>query len=200
MGRTRTITPGFIATCAGLLALVLSMPAPADDLFGGQQGALQSGSLLAERPPYKTVTNARLKKPEAGNWLMYRGRYDSQGYSPLDQINAKNVAKLKPVWSFSTGMREAHQAPPIINDGYMFVTTPTITCWRWMQKPVTCCGATSGSCRKTCSRCTPPTGVSPSTGTTFTWPPPTPIWWLCTPAPVSWSGKPRWRTTAPATI
>lgn len=124
MGRTRTITPGFIATCAGLLALALSMPAPADDLFGGQQGALQSGSLLAERPPYKTVTNARLKKPEAGNWLMYRGRYDSQGYSPLDQINAKNVAKLKPVWSFSTGMREAHQAPPIINGRYMFVTTP----------------------------------------------------------------------------
>ena len=73
---------------------------------------------------YSPVTDERLLSPEPENWLMYRGTYDSQGYSPLDQINTENVAGLKPAWSFSTGMREGHQAPPVVNNGFMFVTTP----------------------------------------------------------------------------
>ncbi len=75
-------------------------------------------------PPYNPVTDARLLNPEASNWLMYRGSYDSHGYSVLDQINTDNVAELAMVWSFSTGLREGHQAPPIVNDGYMYVSTP----------------------------------------------------------------------------
>ena len=74
--------------------------------------------------PYRSVTDERLKNPEPENWLMYRGTYDSMGYSALDQINTENVSRLVPAWTFSTGMREGHQAPPIVNDGVMFVTTP----------------------------------------------------------------------------
>src|SRR5262252_6548165 len=73
---------------------------------------------------YSAVTEARLLKPEPQNWLMYRGTYDGWGYSPLDQIKTTNVKKLMPVWSFSTGVLEGHQAPPIVNNGVMFVTTP----------------------------------------------------------------------------
>jgi alcohol dehydrogenase (cytochrome c) len=73
---------------------------------------------------YSPVTDQRLLKPEPHNWLMYRGTYDGWGYSPLDKINATNVKKLVPVWSFSTGVIEGHQAPPIVNDGVMFITTP----------------------------------------------------------------------------
>src|SRR5712691_5290727 len=73
---------------------------------------------------YSAVTEDRLLKPEPQNWLMYRGTYNGFGYSPLDQINTQNVKKLTPVWSFSTGMLEGHQAPPIVNNGVMFVTTP----------------------------------------------------------------------------
>ena len=73
---------------------------------------------------YNAVTTQRLLNPESRNWLMYRGNYNSQGYSELDSINIRNVSGLKPVWSFSTGLREGHQAPPVVNDGYMFVTTP----------------------------------------------------------------------------
>src|SRR5499426_4594781 len=73
---------------------------------------------------YSAVTEARLLKPEPQNWLMYRGTYDGWGYSPLDQIKTTNVKKLVPVWSFSTGVLEGHQAPPIVNNGVMFVTTP----------------------------------------------------------------------------
>ncbi|MEN9725906.1 MAG: hypothetical protein RL434_272 [Pseudomonadota bacterium] len=79
---------------------------------------------IAQGASYPAVTDARLAAPEARNWLMYRGTYDSWGYSPLDAINTRNVAKLKPLWTFSTGMTEAHQAPPVVNEGHMFITTP----------------------------------------------------------------------------
>ncbi|MEE8520170.1 MAG: methanol/ethanol family PQQ-dependent dehydrogenase [Gemmatimonadota bacterium] len=77
-----------------------------------------------ESPAYSPVTADRLVSPEPENWLMYRRTYDGWGYSPLDQINTENVAELVPVWSFSTGVTEGHQAPPIVNDGVMFITTP----------------------------------------------------------------------------
>lgn len=78
----------------------------------------------AQQQDYAPVTAQRLLQPEPENWLMYRGTYDSWGYSPLDQITPANVGKLVPVWTFSTGVREGHQAPPIVNNGVMFVTSP----------------------------------------------------------------------------
>jgi len=79
---------------------------------------------IAAPATYSPVTDARLQKPEPGNWLMYRGNYNGWGYSPLDKINAGNVGKLQLAWSFSTGQVDGHQSPPIVNNGYMFVTTP----------------------------------------------------------------------------
>lgn len=73
---------------------------------------------------YTPVTDQRLVSPEPENWLMFRRTYDGWGYSPLDQITPANVAKLIPVWTFSTGVTEGHQAPPVVNNGVMFVTTP----------------------------------------------------------------------------
>ena len=73
---------------------------------------------------YSPVTDARLAAPEPSNWLMYRGNYQGWGYSPLDQINTRNVQGLKPAWSYSTGLTEAHQSPPLVNDGRLFITTP----------------------------------------------------------------------------
>jgi len=73
---------------------------------------------------YTPVTAERLKKPEDGNWLMFRRTYDGWGYSPLEEITRANVSRLQPVWSFATGQVEGHQAPPIVNNGVMFVATP----------------------------------------------------------------------------
>ena len=73
---------------------------------------------------YSTVTQKRLDNPKDGEWLLYRRTYDSWGYSPLQQINRENVAALRPLWTLSTGVNEAHQAPPLVNGRYMFITTP----------------------------------------------------------------------------
>src|SRR5260221_954509 len=56
--------------------------------------------------------------------MLYRRTYDGQGYSPLDKINTTNVKNLVPVWTFSTGVSEGHEAPPLVNNGVMFVATP----------------------------------------------------------------------------
>lgn len=73
---------------------------------------------------YKPVTADRLKNPEPGDWLMIRRTYNGWGYSPLDQIRSNNVNRLQPVWVLSTGQTSGHEAPPIVNNGVMFVATP----------------------------------------------------------------------------
>ncbi|MDA0823874.1 MAG: methanol/ethanol family PQQ-dependent dehydrogenase [Proteobacteria bacterium] len=83
---------------------------------------LQTSAAMAA--DYSSVSKQRLDNPEDANWLMYRRTYDGWGYSPLDQITPENVKSLRPVWSYSTGVREGHQAPPLVNDGKMFVSTP----------------------------------------------------------------------------
>ncbi len=73
---------------------------------------------------YPAVTPERLKTPSDGDWLMVRRTYNGWGYSPLAQITKGNVARLQPVWSMSTGVTSGHQAPPVVNGGVMFVSTP----------------------------------------------------------------------------
>jgi len=81
-------------------------------------------ALAGEIANYSPVTQQRLNNPEPGNWLLYRRTYDGHAYSPLDKINTSNVSKLTPVWTFSTGVGEGHQAPLLVNNGVAFITTP----------------------------------------------------------------------------
>jgi alcohol dehydrogenase (cytochrome c) len=73
---------------------------------------------------YTPVTAERLKKPEDGNWFHFRRTYDGWGFSPLKEITPDNIGRLQLVWSMATGQVEGHQAPPIVNNGVMFVATP----------------------------------------------------------------------------
>ena len=73
---------------------------------------------------YQPVTAERLKNPEDANWLMIRRTYNGWGYSPLKEITPDNVKRLRPVWGFSTGETKVHEAPAVVNNGVMFVSTP----------------------------------------------------------------------------
>ena len=97
-----------LSMCAGSLGIPFQSP------LNAQESAAT----------YTPVTDARLESPAPEDWLMYRGSYNSWGYSPLDQITTANVANLVPVWSLSTGVVSGHESPPIVNNGVMFVTTP----------------------------------------------------------------------------
>ena len=114
------------ATLAGVIGLVAAIvaqqpPAPAATAQPPQTPPAPVPAVLQN---YKLVTAERLKKPEDGDWLMARRTYDGWGYSPLTQITADNVKRLHPVWVFATGVANGHEAPPIVNNGVMFVVTP----------------------------------------------------------------------------
>ncbi len=73
---------------------------------------------------YAPVTAERLKQPEDSDWLMVRRTYDGWGYSPLAQITPRNIKGLQPVWVYSTGVNNGHEATPIVNQGVMYIATP----------------------------------------------------------------------------
>jgi alcohol dehydrogenase (cytochrome c) len=105
-GTALTAARGIAAASALVCALVFAAPATA-------------------APPYAPVDAARLARAAADDgWLMYRRGYDAQGYAPFDQIGTGNVAKLREVFTFDTGLKQGHEAPPIVNGRWMFVTTP----------------------------------------------------------------------------
>src|SRR5579863_7916915 len=68
----------------------------------------------------------------SGDWPMYNRDLAGSRYSPLTQINTKNVAKLKPAWSYNlrspsdagrrlTGIGGFSEATPIVVDGVMYL-------------------------------------------------------------------------------
>src|SRR5437868_3623067 len=83
---------------------------------------LTAAPVLAQS--YAAVTAERLKQPDDGDWLMVRRTYDGWGYSPLAQITPRNIKGLQPVWVYSTGVNNGHEATPIVNQGVMYVATP----------------------------------------------------------------------------
>ncbi|HVN19388.1 MAG TPA: PQQ-dependent dehydrogenase, methanol/ethanol family, partial [Dongiaceae bacterium] len=59
-----------------------------------------------------------------GEWTLPAGDYANTRYSPLDQINTKNVNNLKIIGSMSTGIPHGHEGQPLVVNGTMYVVTP----------------------------------------------------------------------------
>lgn len=63
---------------------------------------------------------------DKANWLLHGREYTNQRYSPLDQINSQNVGSLVPVALMQTGLVGSFEATPIVVNGVMYLTTPTV--------------------------------------------------------------------------
>ena len=61
------------------------------------------------------------------DWRSYNRTPTGERFSPLDQITASNVSRLKQVCTFDTGELVSFQAGPIVVDGVMYVSTDTTT-------------------------------------------------------------------------
>jgi len=72
---------------------------------------------------YKPVTDEMLLNPPPGDWLQYSRTYDAWRYSPLKQINKKNVSQLHIAWvkGLPAGTTETI---PIVHDGVMYLIAP----------------------------------------------------------------------------
>ena len=78
--------------------------------------AAASGLILA--------TAASSVVADAGKeWTMYGGDYANTRYSVLDQINTKNVGKLRVAWIRSLGTLDSQQSAPLVIGDTMFVTS-----------------------------------------------------------------------------
>jgi PQQ-dependent dehydrogenase (methanol/ethanol family) len=76
-------------------------------------------------PSFTSVTQAMLEDAgaDAKNWIHPNGNYAQTRYYPGNQINAGNVAKLKPAFVFQTAVTESMETAPIVQNGVMFLTT-----------------------------------------------------------------------------
>ncbi len=50
--------------------------------------------------------------------------FANRRYSPLTEINAGNVQRLTPIWTFSTGVLRGHEGAPLVVGGVIYVHTP----------------------------------------------------------------------------
>jgi len=60
---------------------------------------------------------------DSANNLHSNGNYANSRYYPGAQINASNVAKLRPAFQFQTEVVESMETAPIVVDGIMYITT-----------------------------------------------------------------------------
>ena len=81
------------------------------------------GLVTAQQAP-APVDDKALASVESrpGDWLSYGRDYYEQRFSPLDQINDTNAAKLGLAWSFETATDRGLEATPLVIDGVMYTT------------------------------------------------------------------------------
>src|SRR5262245_32379687 len=87
---------------------------------------LALGWCLAAASTQAKVTGERLTNAarDPQQWMTYAGAYDGSRFSPLEQINRTNVARLALQWVFQTRVRGGHETTPLVIDGVMYLTTP----------------------------------------------------------------------------
>ena len=97
-------------------AVVVSLTATA----GAQE--VEGGTLYGDM---LTVTQDMLTRAagDGNNFLHTNGNYAQTRYYPSRQINAGNVANLRPAWIFQTEIVDTMETTPIVVDGVMYITT-----------------------------------------------------------------------------
>ena len=65
-----------------------------------------------------------IPKRDDGQWTMPGRDFAATRYSGLAQITAINAPRLKPVWTFSTGVLGGHEGQPLVVGSTMYVVTP----------------------------------------------------------------------------
>src|SRR4051794_22712606 len=62
-----------------------------------------------------------------GDWTTYNRTYSGERFSPIKEINANNVSKLRAICTYDTGESVAFQTGPLVVNGVMYFTTVKTT-------------------------------------------------------------------------
>lgn len=57
-------------------------------------------------------------------WVLPGKNYSMTRYSGLDDVRASNVDKLRPAWTYSTGVLRGHEGAPLVVGSTMYLVTP----------------------------------------------------------------------------
>ncbi|HEX6042804.1 methanol/ethanol family PQQ-dependent dehydrogenase [Longimicrobium sp.] len=105
---------------ATALAVRLALLCLAAGCARGERPETDAGSALAARRAVAPGDSLA----EDGQWLIPAKDYQSTRFSGLRQITTANVARLRPAWTFSTGIRRGHEAAPLVVGSTMYVVGP----------------------------------------------------------------------------
>ena len=100
----------------------------------GDQGAIargRGGPIAASGPVgvtvegevknYAPVTDALLRNPPPGDWLMARRNYQGWSSSPLAQITRDNVKNLQLAWVWAMNEGGANEPMPLVHNGIIYL-------------------------------------------------------------------------------
>ncbi len=100
-----------------VIALQAGGPVPS----GGSSGPTGL-TVKGELKSYVPVTDAMLRNPDPGDWLMVRRNYQAWSHSPLTEINASNVKGLQLAWTWAMNDGpQANEPTPIVHNGVIFL-------------------------------------------------------------------------------
>jgi alcohol dehydrogenase (cytochrome c) len=94
--------------------------------FACALSGLIAGSAPAFAAPVQWPTSDQIAKAatDESDWLSAGKSLDWNRYTTLKQIDAANVARLKPAWTYKIDDDGEQEAAPIVWHGTMFVSTP----------------------------------------------------------------------------
>jgi len=70
------------------------------------------------------VTDRVLQNPDPADWLMWRRTLDTWGFSPLTEVDRKNVGSLRMVWTRALGPG-IQEGTPLVYRGVMYFPNPS---------------------------------------------------------------------------
>ena len=111
--KTGTKAPGN----AGLSAEIVRAAPPSTKTFA----AIPAGTSVS-------ISDAMMREAasDGKDWLIDGRTYDNARYSPLTQVDTKNVASLTPVALVQTGITASFETTPVVVHGIMYLTTPVV--------------------------------------------------------------------------
>jgi alcohol dehydrogenase (cytochrome c) len=100
-----------------VLAMLVAASAAVSARGGNAPAGVQASG------PFTPITDGMLARPDPGDWLNWRRTLDGWGYSPLDQINARNVHQLQLAWSWTLHDGQS-QPTPLVANRTMYIPVP----------------------------------------------------------------------------
>ena len=120
IGTVATGEPAAVEAAAAPTPAGSGLPPPAAS--GLASPAAQAGVTVAgEVENFRPVTDAMLRQPDDGDWLMIRRNYEAWSYSPLAAIDRDNVGELELAWIWAMNEGGWNAPSPIAYDGVLYV-------------------------------------------------------------------------------